>query len=272
MTTSSLTVCCTLLAIDPKTLRRWVALAHLVPQPDPLDARQRCLTLPQLTLLARLHAHPLLSLPSAPPPPAPESPGVPDLDLRAAMTVLETRVTLLQEQVAQLTSALIRERDLRLQQLVGVTQPLRPPADASPLSPLSPVASAPSPQAPAQPPSSPLQPLPRHPHPPVIPLIEARADGTVTLICPQRGILPLVPDSAEWFEWLASLPSFRFQGSQGSFGVQRKTIGGLPTREWRAYKHYHNRQHGFYLGMTEALTVAHLEYMAATITARLATL
>jgi hypothetical protein len=276
MTILPLHVCCARLAIDPKTLRRWLALAHLEPQPDPLDARTRCLTLPQLTLLARQHARPLLALapvsspaspPSVPLPPPPPAACTPDPALRAELDALQARVTLLQEQVVSLTSALIRERDLRLQQLVGITQPLHPTPEAassSVPSPHPPVASAPSPV--------PLKPLPRHLHPPVIPLIEVREDGSVVLMCPQKGILPLVPDTPEWFEWLASLPSFRFQGPQGRFGVQRKTIGGLPTREWRAYKHSHNRQHTFYLGMTETLTVAHLEQMAATITARLALL
>lgn len=187
--------------------------------------------------------------------------------MRAALTSLQDRVSLLQEQVAQLTAALIRERELRLHQLVGVSHPLRPAPD-SPAPPTS-VALAAQPPAAASPP---LKPLPRHPHPPVIPLIEVRDDGSVVLICPQRGMLPLVPDTPAWFEWLASLPSFRFQGPSGRFGAQRKTIGGLPTREWRAYCHYHNRQHCFYLGMTENVTIARLEQMAATITARLAIL
>jgi hypothetical protein len=102
-------------------------------------------------------------------------------------------------------------------------------------------------------------------------LIEVRDDGTVVLICPQRGILPLLPDTPAWFEWLSSLPSFRFQSPQGRFGTQRKTIGGLPTREWRAYRNAHNHTYSFYLGMTETLTIARLEQMAATITARIAT-
>jgi len=285
MAICSLAVSCSLLEVDPKTLRRWLRLAQWSPRPDPLDARKRCLTLQQLQQLARLHARPLLSAPpspsapssssptsafSSPPPPAPP----PDAALQATLAALQDRVSLLQEQVAQLTSALIRERDLRLQQLVGVTQPLRPAPDAAPSSvpfPQPPVASALSSDVPAPSPV-PLKPLPRHPHPPVIPLIEAREDGTVVLICPQRGILSLVPDTPEWFAWLASLPSFRFQGPAGRFGAQRKTIGGLPTREWRAYCHYKNRQHCFYLGMTEHVTIARLEQMAATITARLAIL
>jgi hypothetical protein len=39
MTLVSLTDCCHLLAIDPKTLRRWLSLAHIAAQPHPLDAR-----------------------------------------------------------------------------------------------------------------------------------------------------------------------------------------------------------------------------------------
>lgn len=289
MTLLPLQVCCSRLDIDPKTLRRWLALARIEPQPDPLDARTRCLTLPQLTLLARQHARPVLSpapasSPSAPPPPPPppppSAPGASDPAVRAELDALQTRVTLLQEQVIQLTAALIRERDLRLQQLVGITQPLRHASDSL-LSPLSappssqpPVASLPAQDlpTPASSPSSPLRPLPRHPHPPVIPLIEVRADGTVVVICPHRGILELTADSPAWFEWLTAIPSFRFHGSQGRFSVQRKTIGGLPTREWRAYRSAKNRTHSFYLGMTETLTLAHLEQMAATITARLAIL
>ncbi len=221
----SLAVSCSLLEVDPKTLRRWLRLAHCSPRPDPLDARKRCLTLPQLQQLARLHARPLPCappIPSAPssssppsafsstPPPAPP----PDAPLQATLATLQDRVSLLGEQVAHLTSALIRERDLRLQHLVGVTPPLRPTPDAAPCSvPFQepPVASALSSDVPAPSPV-PLKPLPRHPHPPVIPLIEAREDGTVVLICPQRGILSLLPDTPEWFAWLASLPSFRFQG------------------------------------------------------------
>src|SRR6266700_4010263 len=70
---------------------------------------------------------------------------------------------------------------------------------------------------------------------------------------------------------LLCLPSAS-RGQRRRFGAQRKTIGGLPTCEWRAYCHYKNRQHCFYLGMTEHVTIARLEQMAATITARLAIL
>ena len=51
----SLTDCCRWLAIDPKTLRRWLSLSHLSPQPSPYDARLKCLTREQVEQLAALH-------------------------------------------------------------------------------------------------------------------------------------------------------------------------------------------------------------------------
>src|SRR5260370_26718213 len=39
MANFSLAVSCALLEVDPKTLRRWLRLAHWSPRPDPLDAR-----------------------------------------------------------------------------------------------------------------------------------------------------------------------------------------------------------------------------------------
>ena len=40
MTLVSLTNSCRLLAIDPKTLHRWMKLCHLSPESHPLDARR----------------------------------------------------------------------------------------------------------------------------------------------------------------------------------------------------------------------------------------
>jgi len=51
----------------------------------------------------------------------------------------------------------------------------------------------------------------------VLPLIEYGACGTYVIICPQEGELSLVPDTPEWFVWLASLSSFRFTGKYGRF-------------------------------------------------------
>jgi hypothetical protein len=55
MTLLSLTDCSHLLAVDAKTLRRWLSLAHLSAQPHPLDGRLKCLTREQLQQLAASH-------------------------------------------------------------------------------------------------------------------------------------------------------------------------------------------------------------------------
>src|SRR5713226_8177229 len=55
MTMVSLTDCCRLLAIDPKTLHRCMSLSHLSAQPHPLDARLKCVTREQVQQLAVTH-------------------------------------------------------------------------------------------------------------------------------------------------------------------------------------------------------------------------
>ncbi len=56
------TECCTILGIDPKTLRTWLKHAHLQFTAHPLDARLRCLTDTQVQHLATLHDRPFSSL------------------------------------------------------------------------------------------------------------------------------------------------------------------------------------------------------------------
>jgi hypothetical protein len=55
MTIVSLTDCCRLLAIDAKTLRRWLSLAHISVQAHPLDARLKCVTWEQVQQVAATH-------------------------------------------------------------------------------------------------------------------------------------------------------------------------------------------------------------------------
>lgn len=76
----------------------------------------------------------------------------------------------------------------------------------------------------------------------VLPLIEYGAHGSYVVICPQEGELHLTPDSSEWFDWLATLSSFRFVGQQGRFSAYRK---GRMSRRWSAYRtiHQHDYQH-----------------------------
>ena len=55
MTLVSLTDWCHLLAIDPKTLRRWLSLSRIAAQPHPLDARLKCVTPEQVQQVAAAH-------------------------------------------------------------------------------------------------------------------------------------------------------------------------------------------------------------------------
>src|SRR5258708_26812468 len=63
----------------------------------------------------------------------------------------------------------------------------------------------------------------------VIPLIEYGAGGSYVVICPQEGQLHLTPDSPAWFDWLATLSSFRFIGNQCRFTAYRKCRLSRPS-------------------------------------------
>jgi len=95
----------------------------------------------------------------------------------------------------------------------------------------------------------------------VLPLIAYTATGSYVVICPSQGELPLLPDSPAWFDWLATLSSFRFVGQQGRLSIYRN-----PGRtSWMAYRRIHGRRYDYGLGNTKLLTIAHLEQMAATL-------
>ena len=64
MTTIPLTDCCTMLGINPKTLRHWLHQAQMPLHVHPTDARIKCLTREQVQQLAVVHARPL-TLPEA---------------------------------------------------------------------------------------------------------------------------------------------------------------------------------------------------------------
>jgi hypothetical protein len=67
MTTMTQTDCCSMLGIDPKTLRHWLRQANMQVAPHPSDARLKCLTEAQVQHLAALHDRPLASALTAPP-------------------------------------------------------------------------------------------------------------------------------------------------------------------------------------------------------------
>ena len=62
MTSLSVSECCHLFAIDPKTLRQWLTQAQMSLHTHPMDARIKCLTSEQVHSLASLHGR-VLQLP-----------------------------------------------------------------------------------------------------------------------------------------------------------------------------------------------------------------
>jgi hypothetical protein len=285
MTLLPLTDCCLLFGIDPKTLRLWLKSANLSWTAHPTDARLKCLTQPQLHHLATLHgrslpeALPSIPSPTAPPPLDETTPSLPrasspasasNADLRHTLTLLQTQVATLQEQVSQLALTLLREREWRWEEhathpptplpLATTTAPVRRSRPSRPTNP----ASTPLPADP-----SPPQPRPRSR---ALPLIEYGANGNYLVICPTQGVLSLVPDSPQWFDWLSSLTAFTFQGAHGRFSTTRKQRKGQRIQSWSAYRALHGRSCNLYLGLTSHLTLARLEEMAATIHTRLTTI
>jgi hypothetical protein len=271
--------CCLCLGVDPKTLRLWLKAANLSCCLHPGDARLKCLTPSQLQHLAELHGrclpHPLPGAASEPascssvaPPTSqaasaagPETPTPsPDADLRHQFTLLQTQVATLQQHVTELALALLREREARWEE--------RPAHLKAPL-PSSIAQLTPPPQADTDPlPPRPPVPVPsvgateRSPAPSrALPLIEYWSNGTYGVISPTEGVLALVPDSPQWFDWLATLSSFRFLGQQGRLSASR-TKG---RASWMAYRRIHGQCYAYGLGHTRHLTIAHLEQMAATL-------
>lgn len=104
------------------------------------------------------------------------------------------------------------------------------------------------------------------------PLIEYSAQGTYVVISSPSSELSLMPASREWFDWLATLSSFRFVGQSGRFTAYRETNHGKPTRGWIAHRSLYGRHYKHWLGVTDRLTIDHLEQMAAHLHSRLTTL
>jgi TolA-binding protein len=133
MTILSLADSCRLLAIDAKTLHRWLSLAHISVQAHPLDARLKCVTCEQVQQLAATHRRTLPELSEQPFPAAPSVPSIPS-DVRAAsvwssvvsevstpiteltqqLGSLQIQVVTLQHQLALLTEQLQKEQQWRI--------------------------------------------------------------------------------------------------------------------------------------------------------------
>lgn len=280
MTNLSLTQCCHLLSVDPKTFRRWLSLAQMSVLADPLDARVKCLPLEHLQQLALAHRR-MLSLeesdqsldpcPSALPrqslltsitrstePLAPS--GQPATASALPLADLQTQILALQQQLALLTEQLQKERELREAQ-AALSQEVPPPKPLKPAA-LTPAVSIASPEADSA--KLPPQPDRRRQAAHVLPVVEYAAQGAYVVICPEQGKLSLQPDSAEWFAWLDTLPSFRFLGQFGRFTAHRG-YDCPPSRSWRAHRQIRNHSYNHRLGKTEHLTIAALEQAAASL-------
>ncbi len=270
MTIISLADCCRLLAIDPKTFRRWLALQELTVQPHPCDARIKGVTRDQLLLVATVHRRTLPSLPGdlpmlAPtgkpeqPPPLPRE----TIDLLQAFTDLPAQIAVLLQHLAVLTQQV---------HLPPVTTSHSQDIACAVAEPIlaSPVMASPTPAKAAAKPPQPASPSTDRPRQPahVLPLVEYGTHGDYVVICPKQGMLSLQPDSPEWFAWLGTLSSFRFVGQSGRLTVHRESQR-LPRAAWRAHRQIHNHSYNHRLGQTECLTIAVLEQAAATLQSHL---
>ena len=200
MTMLAFVDCCEMLSIDPKTLRHWLRQADIALQPHPSDARLKCLMLAQVHSLAARHGRALKSHPPLPsgtgtsppaceetkplPTPAPSS----EADLSQKLAVLEAQVSLLSQQLAQLTSVLLLGQQTSVGHpgaaLAALTLASGPLPGSAPLAQQEGMARA--------------ETGPR-PHPAesrrrrLIPLVEYGATGCYVVICPQEGELHLCP-------------------------------------------------------------------------------
>jgi hypothetical protein len=279
--------CCTMLGIDPKTLRNWLRHAHLQFVAHPSDARLKCLTSEQVQQLAALHARPMAPPAAASPPlwqeatplastlspPSPPQQNETPLadapascseaaELRTVVWALEEKVMVLQEQVAQLSLELLRERSERYERRLSSVEAL--------LSQGAPLLPAKAEEVPVvalhreRPCQRALQPGELRARARVIPRVEMGAAGSYVLICPHEGELAFPTDSLEWYEWLCSLSSFRFIGHSGRFTAYREG-----QRSWRAYRTCRGQNYKQSLGTTDRLTIARLEEVAGMLQSRL---
>jgi len=123
------TICARLLGIHPKTFTHWLTQANFPFAPHPTDARIKCVAQEHFREVARRHDRPLqssapsvfldgASLPSSSQNHvlfAPEHDATSfQTDLLQKLSCLETKVATLQEHLAQLALALLKERERKL--------------------------------------------------------------------------------------------------------------------------------------------------------------
>ena len=133
---------------------------------------------------------------------------------------LETRMVILQEQMAQLTLALLQERERSVEQRLTTMESLMQPFLGRPMPNLPVPEPRQEPTYVALPPQAlhPAEQLARSRRPP---LIEYCASGSYVIISSHEVEVHLQPNSRAWFDWLATLSSFRFIGPVGRFTAHR---------------------------------------------------
>ena len=278
-----------LLGIHPKTLHHWLKEVNMPLVIHPTDARIKCMSEEHLQQVASLHGR---SLPSpvlrdaASPPLVPSqlqtlpgpanerepaspacllpTPHVSDAELTQKLACLESRLDTLQEQIAQLALALLQERERSVDHRITTLESLMQQFMERQM-PNPPVPEARKEFACPVPPPRPLHPaeqLARSRRPP---LIEYCASGIYVIISSQEGEVHLEPNSRAWFDWLATLSSFRFIGPVGRFTAHRGYHQGHQTHFWSASRCVRRHTYKHYLGVTESLTLASLEHIAARL-------
>lgn len=279
-----------LLGIHPKTLHRWLKAAAFPLAAHPTDARLKCVAEEHLLELARRHGRPLpdgIEALDAPEDPAcslpateadPVSPAAvrptssrSEAGLIGHLISLESRIVTLQEQFAQLALALLEDREQGYAQRITALEALLrsvlegqgglPQADELAAS-----------QGVLLSRRQALHPADQRARSRVTALIEYSSQGRYVLVCPQEGERDFAPDSPEWFEWLATLPSFRFIGQAGRFSAYREYRRLGQTRCWTAFRYFHHHTYKHYMGVTDHLTIDCLEQAAAILHAHLPSL
>jgi hypothetical protein len=256
-----------LLGIHPKTLHHWLNEANLPLVPHPTDARIKCVGHEHLLEVASRHGRPLPDLAEVPasteehmrsllgnlleperstaamPTPSPS-----EAEVLQKLISLETKIGTLQEQLSQLALALLQEREQRNGQRgddrAATQEVLRSRG-------------------------RPLHPADQRARTRLTALVEYGSQGRYVLLSPQEGELELIPDSQEWFDWLASLTSFRFVGKSGRFSAYREYRARGQTRSWTACRYFHHRTHKHFMGLTDHLTIDCLEQAAALLQAQI---
>lgn len=282
--------CARLLGIHPKTLRQWLQQDALPLSAHPRDARIKCLTSQQVEQLAAAHSRSLPSESECQTKQKGTLTEIPfsqelrdsspisqeEMPLSQRLSLLETRIAQLSEQVAHLTLALLQERERaverRLSDLETLVQKLAEMSNLSPSVPTPNERQTAVEEVAARSSTRPLLEAEQRARSRMPPLIEHSAQGIYVMTSSQEGELSLVPDSSAWFNWLATLSSFRFIGREGRFSACRDSEHGQRTRCWIAHRSVHGRLYKHYLGVTDHLTINRLEQMAARLQSHLTTL